>query len=113
MTTQQMVQFLASYTPAQRTGGPPSPEHMATMNKLVTDMTAAGVLVATGGFLPSAVGARISLSNGDFSVATGVQERPDVGFALLRGSSKEDVIESVKSFLKVAGDGTCELRQLM
>ena len=56
---------------------------------------------------------RVRLSNGDFSVAPGVPDRPEVGFALLKGASKDDVIESVKLFLNVAGDGNCELRQLM
>ena len=42
LSTQQTVQFLAFYTPAQRSSGPPSAEHMATMDKLVSDMTAAG-----------------------------------------------------------------------
>lgn len=34
------------------------------------------------------------------------------GFALLQAKSKEEAIELVKIFLKVAGDGECELRQL-
>ena len=34
------------------------------------------------------------------------------GFALLKAKSKEEAIELTKRFLKVAGDGECELRQV-
>ena len=35
------------------------------------------------------------------------------GFAVLEVKSKEEVIEIARRFLKVAGDGECELRQMM
>ncbi len=34
------------------------------------------------------------------------------GFALIRAASKAEAIEFVKEFLKVAGDGETELRQV-
>ena len=34
------------------------------------------------------------------------------GFALLQAKSKQEAVELIKIFLKVAGDGECELRQL-
>jgi len=34
------------------------------------------------------------------------------GFALLEAASKEEAIRMAKEFLKVAGDGECELRQI-
>ena len=34
------------------------------------------------------------------------------GFALLQAKSKEEAIALIKTFLKVAGDGECEIRQL-
>jgi len=34
------------------------------------------------------------------------------GFAILKTSSKEEAIELTRKFLKVAGEGECELRQL-
>jgi hypothetical protein len=34
------------------------------------------------------------------------------GMAVIRADSREDAIEQVKAFLKVAGDGETELRQL-
>ena len=34
------------------------------------------------------------------------------GFAILKANSKEEAIELTRQFLRVAGDGECELRQL-
>jgi hypothetical protein len=34
------------------------------------------------------------------------------GFAILEAKSKEDAIRLAREFLKVAGDGECELRQI-
>lgn len=35
------------------------------------------------------------------------------GFAFLEAASKNEAIEYCKKFLKVAGDGTCEIRQIL
>jgi hypothetical protein len=35
------------------------------------------------------------------------------GFAFLNAESKDEAIELCKAFLKVAGPGTCELRQIL
>jgi hypothetical protein len=34
------------------------------------------------------------------------------GFALIQAASKEEAIEFIKDFLKVAGDGETEMRQI-
>jgi hypothetical protein len=34
------------------------------------------------------------------------------GLALLQANSREEAVKLVKDFLRVAGDGECELRQL-
>jgi hypothetical protein len=34
------------------------------------------------------------------------------GFAILRANSKEEAIQMAKDFLKVVGEGECELRQI-
>jgi len=85
------------------------------MGKLVEDAMNAGTLIATEGCLPSAVGARVRLSGGKVSVTDGpFTEAKEVvgGFAILKANSREEAVEMVKDFLKVAGDGECELRQL-
>jgi hypothetical protein len=35
------------------------------------------------------------------------------GFAVLNATSKEDLLKMTESFLRLAGDGTCELRQIL
>jgi hypothetical protein len=106
-----MPQYLSFFTAKEQ--GPPSAERMEKMGKLMIEMTAKGVLVATGGFQPGPSSFRVKHINGDFTVATGVPPGPAQGFALLQGPDRETVVEGVKQFLEIAGDGTCELHPLM
>ena len=65
--------------------------------------------------LPSALGARVRLSNDTLTVTDGpFTESKEVigGLAILRANSKAEAIEIAKQFLRQAGDGECELRQL-
>jgi hypothetical protein len=108
------MRFLAIYRTAE-TGVPPTPEHMAEMGRLIEEMTRAGVLLATEGCQPSALGARVRRSGATLSVTDGpFAETKEVvgGFALIQAKSKEEAIEWTKRFLKVAGDGESEIRQL-
>jgi hypothetical protein len=88
---------------------------MAEMGKLIEESMKSGVLLATEGCLPSALGARIRLSEGKFNVIDGpFTESKELvaGFALIQATSKEAAIEYVKNFLNVAGDGETEIRQV-
>ena len=79
------------------------------------DSMKAGVLLATEGCLPSAKGARVRLSNGKVTVVDGpFTESKEVigGFAVLQARAKDEAIQHVKDFLKVAGDGETEIREL-
>jgi hypothetical protein len=108
------VRFLSIYK-TRETNTPPTPEHMAAMGKLIEDMMKAGILIGTEGCLPSAKGARIRITDGKFTVTDGpFTESKELvgGFALLQANSKEDAIEATKHFLKVVGEGECEIRQL-
>ena len=108
------MRFLSLYRTVE-TGVPPTEEHIAKMGKLIEEMTKAGTLLATEGCLPSALGARVRLSGGKVTVTDGpFTESKEVvgGFAILQAKSKEEAIQLCKDFLKVAGDGECELRQL-
>jgi len=94
---------------------PPSAEEMARMGKLVEDWMKSGKLLATEGCMPSALGARIRVETGKFSVSDWpFTEAKEVvgGFAILEAPSKEAAIEYVKEFLQFTGQGECELRQL-
>ena len=108
------MKFLSIYKTVER-GVPPTQEEMAAMGKLIEDYTKAGSLLATEGCLPSALGARVRLSNGKLTVTDGpFTESKEVvgGFAILQANSKEQAIELAKQFLQVAGDGECEIRQV-
>jgi hypothetical protein len=108
------MRFLSIYKTAE-TGQPPTPEEMAKMGKLVEEGFKSGVLLATEGCLPSIRGARVRSSSGKLTVTDGpFTEAKELiaGFAIINASSKEEAIEITKNFLKVAGDGECELRQI-
>jgi hypothetical protein len=103
-------------------GAPPSPELIAAIGKLAAEMTAAGLLLDTGGLLPSSAGARVRLSGGKLTVIDGpFTEAKELigGYAILRADSKEEAIELGKRFMKLHADilgssyeGELEVRQL-
>jgi hypothetical protein len=88
---------------------------MAAMGKLIEEMAKAGALLATEGCQPSSKGARVRISGGKFTVTDGpFTETKEVvgGFALFQVKSKEEAIEWSKRFLKLAGDGESEIREI-
>ena len=108
------MRFLSIYKSKER-NTPPTADERAKMGELIEEMTKTGVLIATEGCLPSALGARVRVSDGKFSVTDGpfIESKELVGgFALLEAKSKEHAIELTKRFLSVVGEGECELRQL-
>jgi hypothetical protein len=108
------MRFLSIYKTAE-TNTPPSPEYVAKMQKLVEDSMKSGVLLATEGCLPSARGARVRLDGGKVTVTDGpFTESKELvgGFAILQANSKEEAIQLARDFLRVVGQGECELRQL-
>jgi hypothetical protein len=108
------MKFLSLYKSVER-NTPPSQEEMSRMGQLIEDGFKAGWLVATEGCLPSALGARVRRSDGNLTVTDGpFTEAKELvgGFAILRTNSKEEAIELAKQFLKVVGEGECELRQV-
>ena len=109
------MKFLCIYKPGKPEGTPPSQEHMAKMGQLIEEFTNSGILISTEGCLPSAKGARVRMANGKITVTDGpFTEAKEIigGFALIRANSKEEAIEHTKKFLKVAGDGESEIRQI-
>ena len=108
------MRFLSIYKSVER-NAPPSQEEMARMGKLVEEGMKGGWLLGTEGCLPSALGARVRSSGGKLTVTDGpFTEAKEVvgGFAILEAKSKEEAIQLAKDFLRVAGAGECELRQL-
>jgi len=113
------MRFLMLYRPADtekcEAGVPPTREEMAEMGEFIGEMTRAGALLATEGCQPSRKGARVRLAGGKLTVTDGpFTEAKELiaGLALVDAKSKEEAIEWAKRFLKIAGDGESEIRQL-
>lgn len=104
-------------------GKPPNPELMAAIGKLSEEHARAGVLLESGGLLPSAAGARVRVSGGSLSVIDGpFSEAKELigGFAILQAKSKQEAIELGKRFMSIHADvlgdsyqGELEIRQMM
>lgn len=108
------MRFLSIYKCTERTA-PPSPQEMANVGKAIEEGIKSGRLISTEGCLPSALGARVRISNGTITVTDGpFTEAKEVigGFAILNAESKEQAIEQAKEFLQMMGEGETEVRQL-
>jgi len=109
------MRFLCLYKSGNAEGAPPTQEAMDRMGKLIEEAMGAGWLISTEGCLPSALGARVGLSGGNFTVTDGpFTETKELvgGFAIIQAASKQEAIEHTKYFLQVAGGGETEIRQL-
>lgn len=103
-------------------GIPPKPELLAAIGKLTDDMVRAGVLVQTGGLLPSSTGARVHVSRGKLSVTDGpFAETKELigGYAIVEAASRDEAIQLGRRFMELHAavlgpsyDGECEVRQL-
>jgi len=110
--------FLSLYTPAEKTSGPPCAEKMAEMGALIEKFTQDGTLVLTGPLgMSGPGGAKIRLNKGSVTVKHGPFSDSTLmgasGYALLRANSRDDVLAKSREFLAVAGDGECELLQVL
>jgi hypothetical protein len=92
---------------------PPSPHDMEKMGKFVEEATKAGVIVATGGLGPTAMGVKISLNDGQYTVVDGpFTEAKELigGWALMECRDKDEAVEWSKRFLGVLGHGEVRVR---
>ena len=108
------MKFLSVYRTVER-GVPPTQAEMDRMGKLIEEGMSTGWLVGAEGCLPTRMGARVRQDSGSVTVTDGpFSEAKEVigGLAILQAGSKAEAIQMVKDFLKVAGDGECEIRQL-
>ena len=83
---------------------PPPPALMEAMGRFVERSMKAGVLVATGGLLPSAEGVRVRLAGGQLTVTDGpFSEGKEVigGWAILEAASKEEAIRIATEFMSL------------
>ncbi len=94
---------------------PPTPELYAEMGAFMEEATKSGALLATGGFGPSALGAKVSLAGGEFTVTDGpFTEAKELigGWALVEAASKDEAIGWAKRFLTIVGGGESRIRQV-
>src|ERR1700742_406359 len=108
------MRFLSIYKSVER-NSPPTQEEMAAMGKLMEEGMTEGWLLSTEGCLPTRFGVRVRQSAGNLTVTDGpfTESKEMVGgFAILSANSREEAIELARRFLRVAGQGECELRQL-
>jgi hypothetical protein len=92
---------------------PPPPELYERMDAFVEEATRAGVIVATGGIMPTAMGAKITLKDGEYTVLDGpFTEAKELvgGWALMECRDLDEAVEWSKRFLGVLGEGEVRVR---
>jgi hypothetical protein len=91
----------------------PDEKLFAEMGAFIEELTAAGVLLATGGLEAGGVtlrstGDEITVTDGPFAEA----KEAAAGFALIEVGSKEEAIELARRFRKIVGDGESTMQQV-
>jgi hypothetical protein len=87
---------------------------LAEMGTFIDGLTRAGVLLGYEGLKPSEKGARVRMTGGRRVVMDGpFTEAKELiaGFALVRMPSKEAAIDLAEQFLRIAGQGSAEVRE--
>jgi hypothetical protein len=103
-------------------GAPPDPKLMEAIRKHAEEITKAGVLLETGGLLPSSKGARVRAAGGRLTVTDGpfIESKELIGgYGILLVRSKEEAIELGMAFMRIHLDvlgpsyeGELEIRQM-
>ncbi|WP_156758638.1 YciI family protein [Actinokineospora pegani] len=86
---------------------------MVEMGRFVEELSAAGVLLATGGLDPAAievrsVGDEITVTDGPFTEA----KEAVGGFALVEVGSVAEAVELTRRFRRIVGDGKSVIQQV-
>ena len=114
------MRFLTMVKSAENSGPPPK-KLMDAIAELGEEATRAGVLIETGGLLPSAMGARVRSSGGKLTVTDGpFTEAKEVvgGYAIYEVKSKEEAVEFTLRFMRLhtehwpGWEGESEIRQI-
>jgi hypothetical protein len=101
--------------PAALAGGPPDEQQDAAMGQLIDEMRRAGVLVDTGGVVPSGTSLRVRRNGSSVTTTDGpFTETKELvgGFAVLNVQSKDEALSWTRRFLDIAGDGVAELHEV-
>jgi hypothetical protein len=101
--------------------GPPPKQLMDAIGKLTEEAAQAGTMLGSGGLGPTALGARVRLSDGRVTVTDGpFTEAKEVvgGYAQFELKSKEEAIQSAIRFMELhkqywpGWEGETEIRQM-
>ena len=90
-----------------------TPEQMTEMGTVAEEATKAGVLVFNCGIAPTAMGAKVTRTDGQFTVTDGpFTEAKELvgGWGLLEARDKDEAVEWAKRFQGAAGDGEMRVR---
>ena len=102
--------------------GPPPPALLEAINRLLADDAQRGVVVETGGLLPTDRGARVRLAGGKITVTDGpFAEAKEVigGYAILNLNSKQEAIDAAVALFEIhkeywpGWEGEAEIRQMV
>lgn len=102
--------------------GPPPQRLMEEIAKISQREIEAGRMIDSGGLLPLATGARVSLKNGKVSVIDGpFAEAKEIigGYAVFEFPTKEEALASAVEFMNLhqqygeGWEGECEMRLMM
>lgn len=94
----------------------PACKTMPEMEAFVEKLRQEGTLLAAEGLAPSDKGAKVSRAGGKVSVKDGpFTEAKELvaGFSLVEVPSKAAAVELAQQFLKIAGEGVCEAREVI
>jgi len=114
------MKFMMIVKSAERSGHPPK-ELMDAIDQLSQDAAKTGTMIGGGGLGPTALGARVRLSDGKISVIDGpFTEAKEIigGYAQFELNSKQQAIDSAVSFMELhkkhwpGWEGETEIRQM-
>jgi hypothetical protein len=110
------MRYISIFTHEKKHDVPPTEAEMAAMGKLIEEGMKSGWLIATEGVHFGQEGVRIHKEQGGTITVTDgpFTEAKEVigGYAIMRVSSRAEVIELSRRFLNVVGQGTCEVHEL-
>ncbi|MFJ9522046.1 YciI family protein [Kitasatospora sp. NPDC101801] len=94
-------------------GSAPDEKLFAEMGRFIEELTASGVLLATGGLGPTSIlvsssGDEITVTDGPFAEA----KEAVAGFALVEVRSQEEAVELARRFRRIVGDGQSRIQEV-
>ena len=114
------MKFMMIVKSAERSGYPPK-ELMDAIDKLSKEADKAGTMIGGGGLGPTALGARVRLSDGKVTVIDGpFTEAKEIigGYAQFELKSKQEAVEGAVKFMELhkkhwpGWEGETEIRQM-